>query len=229
MSQLVLSERKPGENNREYAFRILLDNILKWNLEPGSKLSENEIAAQLELSRTPIREALIELGKLHLVEIYPQRKSIVSLIDTKLVEDAILMRSTLECAIAQEAALKATEQDIYDLRANIKLQEFYFGEYSSEQWLATDQEFHRLLFKAADRMYVYEQMRNMTIHFDRVRHSGRGMDLDKSNMQDHMAVVNAIERRNPEGAKVAMDIHIGRFLRYDFITLMRARCPHYIK
>ncbi|UQT49404.1 GntR family transcriptional regulator [Flavonifractor plautii] len=52
---------------------MLKDNIVRLELKPGSLVSENELAAEMGLSRTPVREALIELSKVKIVEIYPQR------------------------------------------------------------------------------------------------------------------------------------------------------------
>ena len=73
-----ISERLPRESSRDYALRIIKDNIISLRLEPGSQISENELATEMGLSRTPVREALIELAKVKIIETYPQRKSVVS-------------------------------------------------------------------------------------------------------------------------------------------------------
>ena len=70
-----ISERLPRESSRDYALRIIKDNIISLRLEPGSQISENELATEMGLSRTPVREALIELAKVKIIETYPQRKS----------------------------------------------------------------------------------------------------------------------------------------------------------
>ena len=97
-----LSERLPRETGRDYAFRTVKDNIIHLELAPGSQISENELAAELGLSRTPVREALIELSRVKIIEIHPQRKSVVSLIDNELVEEARFMRDVLECAVVEQ-------------------------------------------------------------------------------------------------------------------------------
>ena len=68
---MKLFDRSPGENARNYAIRVLLYNIINLELAPGSAVSENELSSTLNLSRTPVREALIELSKSSLVEILP--------------------------------------------------------------------------------------------------------------------------------------------------------------
>jgi len=63
-------ERYPKESGRDYAFRILRENIISLDLAPGSMLSEKELAAEMGLSRTPVREALIELTRGGVVEVF---------------------------------------------------------------------------------------------------------------------------------------------------------------
>ena len=75
---MILLERNKSENARAYALRVLNYNIVTLELEPGTLVSENDISAALGLSRTPVREALIELSKNHLVDIIPQTGSYVS-------------------------------------------------------------------------------------------------------------------------------------------------------
>ena len=83
---MKLLERLPRESGRDYALRNIKENIVNLELAPGSQISENELADELGLSRTPVREALIELSRVGIIETHPQRKSTVSLIDCDLVE-----------------------------------------------------------------------------------------------------------------------------------------------
>ena len=84
---MIVKKRYGRETGREYVLRVLKENIVMLELEPGSRISENELAAELGISRTPVREALIELSKSKIVEIYPQKGSYVSLIDWEMVEE----------------------------------------------------------------------------------------------------------------------------------------------
>ena len=83
-----ISERNPKETARDYALRTLRDNIVRLELEPGSMVSENVLASEMGLSRTPVREALIELSKVKIVEILSQRGCLISLVDYALVEES---------------------------------------------------------------------------------------------------------------------------------------------
>ena len=57
-----------GETARDYALRVLTGNIISLDLKPGTAISENELASELGISRTPVREAIIELAKAYLIE-----------------------------------------------------------------------------------------------------------------------------------------------------------------
>ena len=78
--------QKPGETAREYAQRYLLYQIINLNFEPGQKISDVEISKELNISRTPVREAILSLTNGQLIESYPQRGIFVSLINSEIVE-----------------------------------------------------------------------------------------------------------------------------------------------
>ena len=83
---MVILQKERSENSRSYAVRVLLYNIIHLELQPGAAVSENELSATLSLSRsTSVREALIELNRIGLVEILPQRGSYISKIDYNIV------------------------------------------------------------------------------------------------------------------------------------------------
>ena len=78
-------KRLPRETASDYAYRMIKDNIIRLELKPGSPVSENELAAELGLSRTPVRESLIALSKAKVIEITPQKRSVVAPIDETMV------------------------------------------------------------------------------------------------------------------------------------------------
>ena len=164
-----LLERFPRETGRDYALRTIKDNIISLRLAPGSQISENELAAEMGLSRTPVREALIELSKVKIIEIYPQKKSVVSLIDYSMVEEARFIRNLLECAVVELDCKMAAEEDIRRLEENVQLQNFYLDNFYAESLMPLDNAFHKILFEIARKTQVFELMNNISIHFDRVR------------------------------------------------------------
>ena len=160
---MVLTERYPDERGRDYAKRVIRDKIISLELEPGAVISDRELASWMNLSRTPVREALLDLAKVKIVEIYPQRGSVVAPIDYNLVEEAQFVRSVLEVAVVQLACERATQEQLEQLKESVALQEFYYQHGSSERLLEMDDEFHRLLFQIAGRMQAYEMMQSISV------------------------------------------------------------------
>ena len=208
---MTISPRDLRETGRDYAMRVLKENILRLELEPGSKVSENELAAQLGLSRTPVREALMALAKVRLVEVYPQRGSEVALIDYDLVEESCFMSRILECAVVEIASQMITPDQKVELEDNVALQERCLRGGRMEALMQLDNELHRLLFRIAHKEQTWELMTGFTVHFDRVRSMALSTALNERNVADHRAIVQAVLSGNAEGAHRLMEEHLGRY------------------
>lgn len=205
-----ITERHARETGRDYALRILKDNIIHLELAPGERVSENELAVQMKLSRTPVREALIELSKVRIIEIYPQRGSVVSLVDHDLVEEARFMRTVLESAVVELMCLDATEEQLIALEHNIRLQEFFLEDRDTEKLLELDNQFHQMLFQMTNKMQIYTLMNSLTIHFDRIRSMSMATVKELKTVSDHRAILEAIRCKDTEAAKQTMVKHLTR-------------------
>ena len=208
---MIISPRDLRETGRDYAMRVLKENILHLELEPGSKVSENELAAQLGLSRTPVREALMALAKVRLVEVYPQKGSEVSRIDYDLVEESCFMRRILECAVVELASQMITPEQKVELEDNIALQERCLRGGRMEALMQLDNELHRLLFRIAHKEQTWELMTGFTVHFDRVRSMALSTALNERNVADHRAIVQAVISGDASAAHRLMEEHLGRY------------------
>lgn len=224
---MYLTKREPKETGREYALRTLKENIIRLELAPGSMLSENELAAQMGLSRTPVREALVDLAKVDIVEIYPQRGSAIARIDYGLVEEARFMRLVLEKAVVEQVCALATPADIRRLRQNLRLYRELMEQGDSDGGLDTDNNFHRLLFQIARKERVFELIRNLSIHFDRVRRLSLSAVKDTKVLADHADIVDAVEARHVQLAVRRMEEHLTRY-QYD-AEILRETYPDYFK
>ncbi len=218
-------ERLPRENSRDYALRTIKENIIRMDLAPGAQISENELAAEMGLSRTPVREALIELSKVRIVEIKPQKKTTVAMIDYKLVDEARFMRRLMECAAAELVCEMAEEQDIARLRENLRLQRFYLDGLYPESLMTLDNEFHALLFEIAQKTQVYQMMQGIAIHFDRVRSMALNRVRNRRIVEDHEAILDAVVQRDAARAHALMEQHLGRYKIDE--AAVRAAYPQY--
>ena len=179
-------------------------------LEPGSRISENELAQELGVSRTPVREALIELSKGKIVEVYPQKGSYVSLIDWKLVEEAQFLRLTLERAVIRLACQELEEDKLQGLEKNVKLQLFYLENNEIADLLQLDNQFHKELFNITDKSHIYRLMSNMNLHFDRLRTLRTKAVDQRYVIEDHMNILDAIRMKNPDQGEEAIVKHLTR-------------------
>lgn len=208
---MINIERTPSETNREYALKYLCAYIVALELKPGQFLSENELSKDLGISRTPLREAMIDLNKAHVIETYPQRGSMVSLIDSKLVEESRFIREVLDTAVIEIACQVATPEDIMNLEANVKLQEFYLENYVTDKLLMLDNEFHKMIYTIAGKEGTYEMKSGMMIHYDRVRALSLVTVKDNKNVNDHKQILEAIKNKNVEEAKALTKKHLSRY------------------
>ncbi len=224
---MEIPERLTNETARDYAFRVLKMNIVSLRLEPGTMISENEMAMELGLSRTPVREAMFDLTKTSVIETYPQRGSYVALIDTKMVEESRFLRRVLDTAVIEAACDNATEDDIKILEDNVQLQEFYLDKGNAEKIYELDNEFHKQIYTAAKKDVIYEMSSTLMIHFDRVRTLSVETVKDLKVVNDHRAMLEAIKDRDKEKAVFLVNKHLGRYQVDE--EVIKKDCPEYFK
>ena len=227
MKELIVLPREKHENGRAYAFRTIRENILKLNLEPGSDISENELAAALSLSRTPVREALIELMRMDLIEVYPQRGSCVTRIDSRHIEEARFLRNLLEKAVVEIVCAAASPENVTALEENVDLYGYYTEKGKTEKLLELDNAFHSLLFAIADKSQLYCMMRNFSIHYDRLRQISLMADKEDNVLSDHRSIVEAIKAGDAALACSIMETHLNRYQIN--LSDMMAKYPQYFR
>ena len=222
-----ITPRQDKETARDYALRTLKDNIIRLELEPGSMVSENVLSSEMGLSRTPVREALIELSKVKIVEILSQRGCLISLVDYALVEESRFLRKTLECAILDIVCGAAQPAQLLQLQANVTMQEFYLQNHESDKLLELDDQFHEMLFAIANKMQTYHLMNSFTVHDDRIRIMALYAVKDLKSVEDHRLIAQALADHDAAEAKRLMDKHLSRYKVEE--QALRQRYPNYFK
>lgn len=206
-----IQKRMPNESAKEYALRTIRSNIISLKLKPGSTVNDNELARELGMSRTPVREALQELQKLNLIEVYPQRGSVVSHIDFDIVEEAVFLRRVLEKAVVEELCDSITDEKMQQLEENVKLQEFYLDNRCPEKILELDNEFHKACFVMCNKERIYDLMEGMLGHFDRIRALSLYSVKEIKIVADHRAILNAIRLKDKNLAGEFIVKHLSRY------------------
>lgn len=205
---LKILPRGNKERSKEYIKRVLLNNIINIKLKPGEQIQESELCNIFNVSRTPVREALIELSQIRLIDIYPQKGTYVSLIDIELVEDGRYLRSILESDLAKQACDVADPEFIEKLHENMVLQEYYANT-NVDKFLELDDAFHKEIYFACGRVYLYDIAKNASLHFDRIRKLRllvANYPLKASSA--HKQITIAIENKNKKEASKAMVAHL---------------------
>lgn len=220
-------ERDPKESGRNYALRTIKENIIHAELPPGALISESELASQLGLSRTPVREALIELSRCGVVEIAPQKRGRVALIDWALVEEARFSRNVLECAVAAQCCEAAGAGDLARLTENVAHQERCAAGERFDAIMELDDGFHEMLFEITGKSHIFSLIKNMSIHFDRVRFMALQGVPDLEIVADHRKILDAICARDAVMAHRLMQQHLDR-CGVDAMEI-RSRFPQYFK
>ncbi len=225
--RMELYTKLPKESARDYALRVLKGNIISLELQPGTSISENELAAEIGISRTPVREAIIELAKAYLIEIYPQRGSFVSLIDPKMVEEARFLRRVMDTAVIEEACELADEEGIRLLEENVELQEFYLSKGMTEKIFDLDNSFHRDIYVVAKKDIIYDIHSTLMIHFDRVRNLSVVTVRNYGIVGEHRAMLEAIKAGDRKTASELVAKHLDHYQVDE--KEIRSRRPEFFK
>lgn len=219
-------EKRAGETAREYAYRTLRNKIVSLELKPGAPFNDVELSRQMGISRTPVREAVIQLNEeSRIIEIFPQRGMRIALIDVDLVEESRFLRQLLEKAAAELACHMASKEDLKWLNENVRLQEFYLEGGSLERLLELDNEMHRKLFSICKKELTYHMCQKLAIHYDRIRSLSVNTVKDYKIIEDHRMLVEAITARDKAWAVKIMDKHLNRWMLNE--QMFREQYPEY--
>lgn len=223
-------QRNETGSRRHYVYSFLYQNILSLNLQPGCALSENEIAKKLNVSRTPVREAMIQLAKQDLVEIVPQIGTFVSLINPELVEESRSMRETLEIATIKEAAEKITDSTLLELEISINKQKMIIKEGNFREFLTLDDAFHEIIFQSLGKERTWQAIEQMNSQFKRVRILWLLLTTTtdwEEVLREHEGLFTALKNRDATLAQNLMKQHLTKAVIH--MGEIKSKHPDYFK
>lgn len=208
-------------------FDKLRELIIALDLAPGTVLSRAELAERFGVSQTPIRDALLRLGEEGLVDIFPQHATVVSRIDVPAARQAHFLRRSLELEIVRTLAERADAVLTARLRAHIDVQSAVMAPETYGEFVAADQAFHRDMYLAAGVPELWDLVRRLSGHVDRLRRlhlpsQGKAQAV----VRDHKRIVEAIAKGDPALAQQRLREHLsGTLSQVDDIC---ARYPAYV-
>jgi len=194
-------------------YRVLKTKIIKGSLKPGTKLSEGKIAKQMEVSRTPIREALRELAAEGFVKISPNQGVVVSNASVEDVQEVLQIRGVLEGLAARLATKTINEGEIKELEKYQKRMAHYTNEDDVLAFSEMDAEFHELILNICGNNRLIQIRKNLSdqAHRYRIRSLSVPGRL-KYSLKEHQEVVEALKRKDAEQADRLSQKHIENVL-----------------
>ena len=193
------------------AYRAIKEKIINMELHQGVALSEEKIASELKMTRTPVREAIQRLKHESLLKVVPRKGTFVSSLSVREIQQIYEMAEALETMAAGLAAERASNKDIDKLkRIIIRLRDALANE-DMENWIAADLEFHESFLEAARNNYIRDAMRRINDQIHRARLiSIRVKGKPTQSTKDHEKMTQAIELHDARLARELTQEHLRR-------------------
>lgn len=213
--------RGPGENGQNAEAPIarvslhdaivnrLRDMIIEGVLEPGARIHETQIGAQLGVSRTPLREAIKFLASEGLIDLIPSRGAFVRKFTKKDVRDMMLVLKTLECLAAKLACANATDDEIRKIRVLHNSMMAHYRARRRLEYYKDNQSIHTELVRLcgnATLEYCHGTIQN---RLKRIRFIGHEGETNWSKaVEEHEEIIDALEHRDEERLAAVVDRHL---------------------
>ena len=210
---LEMQAAESGESAAAAIEKDLRRAIIELELLPGSRLSEQDIATRLGVSRQPVREALIRLANSRLIEIRPHRGTVVARISAREMTEALFVRQSIELAVVEKAALNFDAWQRKRIASLILKQEEAAGKLDHAGFREHDEAFHFAIATGAGVGIAWIAIADMKTHMDRVCNMTLQSEADMARrVREHRAIMAAIDAHDVDGAKAAMTKHLGSIL-----------------
>jgi DNA-binding GntR family transcriptional regulator len=222
-----IDRMRAGTASRQ-VYRALRDAIIATQLAPGQRISENELAERLAVSRTPVREALIRLRDERFVQIVPQLGTFVTRISAAALADAQFIRESLECAAVRLAATRADAGDIAALRGLVRRQAEVVEHSDHERFAVLDDEFHAAICELAGHSVAWEVAQRVKGHLNRVRRLSLPQPHYLEEMvSEHGKLLEALAEGDADAAETMLRHHLRMVL--SALPAIREQHPEYFE
>lgn len=194
-------------------YDILTEQIVSGQLEPGARITEEQFAAELGVSRTPVREAMRRLAQDELVELLPRKGIRVKQLGRQDAAELYEIRGILEGLAASRAATRMTDRDIRGLEALAGKARAELANGNPEPAFEFDAQLHRLILERSGNKRLQKMLGNLNnlVSFFR-REVGREKQRAAEACEEHEKVLAALKRKDPAAAAEEMRSHVSRAL-----------------
>ncbi len=183
--------------------------IVSGQLRPGERLDELSLATRFDVSRTPIREALLQLTSMGLVEMRPRRGAVVASIGLKDLLDMFEVMAELEGMCARLAARRISDPECVKMH-NIHIEsKRAVADHDYDAYYACNVRFHETLYAASRNTYLAEQTMALRNRLAPYRRSQlHQLDRLAGSYGEHGNILKAIENRDAEQVEELMKQHL---------------------
>lgn len=200
--------------------------IIDMSLKPGEVISKQDVAARFGVSPSPVRDALLQLQTEGLVDIVPQSKTLVSLIDVQDARELHFLRLSVEVEVVKTLCKSITVDQLRELRVWNERLVLELKTGNIAHFRQTDTEFHEKLYALAGVPGLAKIISMRRGHYDRIR----GLFLAFQERQtvvieEHNKILDAIEARDPAAAELSVRTHLGKSLA--IVSEIREQNPTY--
>lgn len=210
---LDMQVAESGESAASAIEKDLRRAIIELELKPGARLSEQDIATRLGVSRQPVREALIKLANSRLIEIRPHRGTVVARISAKEMTEALFVRQSVEIAVVEKAARNFDAWQRKRINSILGQQEDAARRLDHAGFREHDEAFHIAIATGAGVGIAWIAIADMKTHMDRVCNMTLRDEADMlRRIGEHHAIMAAIDAQDVEGARQAMSKHLASIL-----------------
>lgn len=204
-------------------FERLRADIVSLRLVPGTKLSEVEVAKQSDVSRQPVREAFIRLNNMNLLQVRPQKATLVRKISVQGILNTRFIRTAIEVEVVRKACEAADDGDLKKIERNLKQQKRAANKRETDHFHQLDYDFHHLMCAAAKVEFAFEAIEDNKSQVDRLcMLSLANKDGMLELCLDHSRIFEALKQRDGDAIVAATRLHLTRLDK----TLADARKNH---
>jgi len=191
----------------QVVYMVLYDRIRKGILRPGERLLEQELANELGVSKTPVREALHKLSEQGLVTLEPYKGAYVAQFSVEDLLEIMEIRAVLEGLAARLAAKTITEEALEELNALIERFEAVSKKGTPQDWIEANAQFHSAIAAACGNKILKELLSGFQRKILLSSTLGIGEDSQKS-IKEHKDIVEALWARDPDRAEFFARRHV---------------------
>lgn len=193
----------------DIVYEALRDAIINQFLKPGERLMENELAEEMGVSRTPVREAIRKLEIEGYVVMLPRKGAYVAGLSIRDINNLFEIRSTLETLAAELAVLRATQEEIEEMERNLVMEACHYEAGDILNTIEVDIKFHELIYKASKNNRLQNMLKDLRDQVQRFRTTTLAVPgRMRFALDEHRRIVEAIAERNVQEVKIASREHI---------------------